>query len=161
MTTAGEHVINTKDHSHAPDVRNSHVRTVLHNIREQAATTNDPPRRLIRENTKNIESRVSAVELPSNQAITRSVRRIRRQIGGPFIQPNSLAELELVDEFSVTIQNESFVLLDNKDDTDRIIIFTTTANLRFLVYCPEWHMDGTFDVTPPLFKQLYTIHGKF
>lgn len=76
MTTAGDHVINTKDHSYAPDVRTSHVLTVLHNIRQQAASSHDPPRRLIRDNTKNIESRISAVELPSNQAITRSVRRV-------------------------------------------------------------------------------------
>lgn len=41
-----------------------------------------------------------------------------------------------------------------------MIIFTTNTNLSFLCYCEEWYMDGTFDVVPTIFNQLYTIHGK-
>lgn len=159
MNTVGEIVNKVLDHSHAPDVRTGHVRKVLQNIRNAAATTNEPPRRVIRNNTCNIENPISAVELPSNLALSRTVSRIRKKIGGIQKCPKTLAELVIKEEYTQTLKGDKFVLFDNDDALKRMIIFTTNANLTFLSYCDEWYMDGTFDVVPPLFKQLYTIHG--
>ncbi len=39
-------------------------------------------------------------------------------------------------------------------------MFGTEANLDLLVTNKNWGADGTFDLCPPLFSQLYTIHAK-
>ena len=44
-------------------------------------------------------------------------------------------------------------------DRDRILLFTTIANIRCLQQSSFWIMDGTFKTVPTLFRQLYTIHG--
>ena len=58
---------------------------------------------------------------------------------------------------------EQFLQVDtniyNNIDGNRIIIFGTTDGLQFLTNCDDWFMDGTFDVAPPQFAQLYTVHG--
>lgn len=38
-------------------------------------------------------------------------------------------------------------------------LFATTQNLQTMKSCEQWFCDGTFSVTPPLFSQLYTVHG--
>ena len=43
----------------------------------------------------------------------------------------------------------------------RILIFATSQNLQTLALSKTWYGDGTFDVTPPLFAQLYTIHCEY
>ena len=40
-------------------------------------------------------------------------------------------------------------------------MWSTPENLRVLALCSVWLSDGTFKVTPPLFMQLYTIHGSY
>lgn len=53
---------------------------------------------------------------------------------------------------------QRFLLSDNGPDADeRIIIFATDQLLQLLDTAKEWSMDGTFDVAPPLFKQLYVV----
>ena len=42
-------------------------------------------------------------------------------------------------------------------DKSRLIIFTTEENLAMLKEIRDWMMDGTFDMAPMVFKQLYTI----
>ena len=44
-------------------------------------------------------------------------------------------------------------------DTERIILFGTSDNVRFLQDNKDWFADGTFKVTPNLFYQVYTIHA--
>lgn len=80
--------------------------------------------------------------------------------------PKKLSDLELTDKFCKTDSGESFLLFDsgtvvneNKSEK-RLIIFGTKTNLKFLVECNELFMDGTFTITPKLFNQMYTIHGK-
>lgn len=157
MTSVGDNVESKKEHSHAPDGRKAQVRKVVNSIKEEAQSSNDPPRRIIRNNTKNIEDPISAVELPSNETLARNVRRIRQQLGGGFKLPKSLGELELENEYAKTVKGDQFLLFDNK--RSNYYFHPTHVNLQYLVYCDHWHIDGTFDVTPPLFKQLYTVHG--
>ena len=40
-----------------------------------------------------------------------------------------------------------------------MLIFGTRQSLDFLSNSSNWFMDGTFKVSPPQFKQLYTVHG--
>ena len=38
------------------------------------------------------------------------------------------------------------------------IVFAADEGLRSLADYPDWHLDGTFKVGPPLFTQVFTIH---
>ena len=62
-------------------------------------------------------------------------------------------------EYGKTIKGEDFLLYDHNEADSRILIFATAESLRFLANCAEWYLDGTFQIAPKLFKQLYTIHG--
>lgn len=54
---------------------------------------------------------------------------------------------------------ELFLMHDTGPGPNRILVFTTTTLLGLLSDSPAWCMDGTFNIAPPLFHQLYSIHG--
>ena len=58
---------------------------------------------------------------------------------------------------------EDFLHYDNGREAGaaRILIFTTARNLQILQRATTWAMDGTFNIAPPLFAQVYTIHAKY
>lgn len=93
------------------------------------------------------------------------INRIRKNPDLPA-NPNTLLELVLSQEICTTDSDENFLLFDsgtyvNDDESEkRLLMFGTKPNLDFFAECGELFMDGTFTVTPRLFKQLYTIHGK-
>lgn len=39
-------------------------------------------------------------------------------------------------------------------------MFSTDRNMKFLANCQHWYVDGTFKSSPPLFTQLFTLHGQ-
>jgi hypothetical protein len=43
------------------------------------------------------------------------------------------------------------------DDSNRVLIFASQTNLEWLQRHPEWYIDGTFSISPELFKQLFTF----
>jgi hypothetical protein len=53
----------------------------------------------------------------------------------------------LPESFRVTIVGEPFLIYDNKDAYNRMMIFLKT-----------WFADGTFKTGPQIFQQLFTIH---
>ncbi|KAG4076567.1 hypothetical protein HA402_002730 [Bradysia odoriphaga] len=160
MNTVGMNVKKVLDHSHAPDVRKEVCRKVLGNIRNLAATTNDKPRNILRNATCLVDERVSSVELPSNSNATRMIRRVRKKKGEQSKTPKTLLELTITGLYLLTLKGDKFLFFDQMRSNKRTIIFTTHLNLAFLSHCEDWYMDGTFDVVPPLFKQLYSIHGR-
>lgn len=121
----------------------------------------------------NVDPRAIAVEalnkakpttapiLPTQQNLARAARRTRGAQG--LAIPNSLAELHLPDIYKRTNDDEDFVLFDGSlydDDEDRLIVFGTAANVKLLSECDSVYADGTFDLSPPMFQQLYSIHGE-
>ena len=38
------------------------------------------------------------------------------------------------------------------------IVFAANEGLRWLADYPDWHLDGTCKVAPPLYTQVFTIH---
>lgn len=58
------------------------------------------------------------------------------------------------------MSNKRFLLYDSgTDDPKRIIIFSTRYNLKVLSRLEHWLGDGTFDLCPRWFKQIYTIYA--
>ncbi len=55
-------------------------------------------------------------------------------------------------------EGEPFYFEDTQLETpSRVIIFTTSRNLKLMERHRDWYGDGTFDVAPRLMKQLYTL----
>ena len=71
----------------------------------------------------------------------------------------SLLELSIPFKYRITHSNEPFLLFDSDDGSDRIIVFSTLRNLQLLFNTSNWYANGTFKTEPPLFNQLYSIHG--
>ncbi|KAI6649877.1 MULE and FLYWCH domain containing protein [Oopsacas minuta] len=75
-------------------------------------------------------------------------------------QPTTLAELALPAVYQQTAKGEQFLLYDSgKDDVHRFLIFGTQRNLRMLRQSKISLADGTFKTAPPLFAQVYVMHG--
>ena len=52
-------------------------------------------------------------------------------------------------------------LFEDSSDGDRILIFTTHENLKILKKNPDWLVDGTFDIAPKVYTQLFSFHTHF
>ena len=59
-----------------------------------------------------------------------------------------------------TLDESDFLVRDSAVGEERVLLFTTIANVRYLEQSVFWIMDGTFKTVPNLFMQLYTIHGR-
>lgn len=145
-------------HQHAPDARSVERKRVLNQIKCAAKVDRASARRIIADNVADLSEATAAV-MPSTTAMRNMITRARNKIDFPK-NPTSLADLVIGEQFRKTAKGNDFLLFDNEDSVKRLLIFATHANLRILSQCRSVYMDGTFAVTPPLFKQLYTIHGK-
>ena len=77
--------------------------------------------------------------------------------------PRSREDVSLQGEWENTLSGEQFLLCDD-GDTDNIIMFATSENLKLLLEAKTIYTDGTFEICPRIFYQLFTInafiHGK-
>ncbi|KAI6654436.1 hypothetical protein LOD99_832 [Oopsacas minuta] len=74
--------------------------------------------------------------------------------------PTTLAELALPAVYQQTAKREQFLLYDSgADDVHRFLIFATQHNLGMLQRRKISLADGTFRTAPPLFAQVYVVHG--
>lgn len=149
-------------HSHPGEARKIGKQRVMSKLKESAKTTHEPANVIIAESVQG-EQKSTLASLPSTKQMAKTVQRQRKGPGFPK-NPNNLAELQLNGEYRITKSGENFILFDSGTDDeifdDRTIIFGTMENVAFMAKCEEVFMDGTFSVTPPLFKQVYIIHGE-
>jgi hypothetical protein len=73
--------------------------------------------------------------------------------------PKSIADIIVPIDLTVILVNkEPFVWKDSGyGDPDRIIVFTTESNIKLLIAHKQWFADGTFEVAPLIYKQMYNI----
>ena len=110
-------------------------------------------------------------QLPDREKLKKMIR-LRRKKGLPK-NPVRLSELgELPERFTKTLMGENFLLYDTRDlqDSDdededeenrpsRILVFGTRRNLELLSRSATWFMDGTFQESPSIFVQVFSISG--
>src|SRR5438105_682639 len=72
----------------------------------------------------------------------------------------ALNELIVSEYLTKALNGSDFLVKDIVLDVDRILLFTTIANVRYLEQSTFWIMDGTFKTVPNIFRQLYSIHGR-
>lgn len=153
----GEHHLrSTSDHNHAAEASRINVIRSVNTVKERARETSERPAQIIQTVAAN-SSREIHPYFPSRDALSQTVKRIRRS--ELPTEPESLDDLVIPENLTTTFDGSAFLIRDSNLGQNRILIFTTTSNIRYLEQSPFWIMDGTFKTVPTIFKQLYTIHG--
>lgn len=147
-------------HNHVVEAAEVKALKVKAKIRSAAVKSIDNPCNIIDNNVHNIAPSTAYV-LPHTKSLCRMVQRLRQHILQAPALPANAISLEIPEMFRSTKKGDPFLLDNFVDETIRILTFTTTANLKVLKKCRTWQCDGTFDVVPSVFEQLYTIHGRY
>lgn len=103
----------------------------------------------------------SSAQLPHPSLLARTLRRVKKKENPTPPEPTSATDFKIPAEYKMTQKDELFLYYDSKDEDENIrtLIFTTNTNLNTLSSCEIWQADDTFSCVPPLFQQLYTLHG--
>jgi hypothetical protein len=158
MLVAGQHHLQkVTDHNHAAEASRVNVIRTVNALKERGKETSEPPAQIIQTTTASI-SHETHPYLPSRNALRQTINRIRSS--DLPVEPESLNELIIPEDFTKTLSGSDFLVKDIVLDQDRILLFTTIANVRHLERSPFWIMDGTFKTVPNIFRQLYSIHGR-
>lgn len=159
LTKTSEGAYNVKGtHNHPPSPTEHSRAEILDNIKTKAKLDSCGARKIVAETVGLVSSQV-AWNLPSLSQIGRTVNRVRN--AAHTVTSKTQNGLQLNEANTKTKRGENFLLYDNKDDDDRMLIFGTQQNLRVLKDCFSLHCDGTFDVCPAGFSQVYTVHGRY
>ena len=142
-------------HSHDPQEQSVAVAKLGASLKERAAGSRGTLTQLMPDHTTDVPVDVHAA-LGNPDTVKRSLRRERAKHMPK--NPASLSELMLDGEWTTTVDGDPFVIYDNGvDSSARMLVFGTDLGLRHLASSDSWFMDGTFDVAPLLFTQLYVI----
>ena len=142
---------------HLPDPVLEECLKAKDDIKELAKNTSEKPRSIIKKCQVNL-SQEGAAKMTRHQNLTQIIKRIRST--KPTYGPNAacIADLVVPEPLKFTFNNELFLWRDSGyGDEDRVFIFATENNLKLLSSFREWFMDGTFEVAPLIYKQMYNI----
>ena len=156
--TVNEDVTISKEHNHSADPADIEVRKFMEKVKDDAKHTRDSPHYIISTAASNL-SEYGAQGLPTVNSIKRSIRKVRAKENCGLSTPSHRMDIVFSIEYMKTFKNDDFLLFDSGMEEERILIFSTYANLDVLTSCQHLFCDGTFKTVPTLFEQLYTIHG--
>lgn len=153
-------MLNGKQHKHNPKSDKLAVDDIKQQILSRAAKSKEEPRTCISAIQRDMP--LSLVPLmPSNATLARCINKQRAAEFGK--EAESREEIEIPYHLTKTLKDEFgeqeiFLLADSGvGDVDRILLFACAKNLEWLSKYLEWYIDGTFDISPKLFKQLFTF----
>ena len=146
-------------HTHAPSSTKVETTKLRVTMKRRAETTTDAPQRILSEGFAQV-SPAAAVNLPPMAHIRRANCRLRDNEGNPA-NPVDRASIPVIpNEFQTTDRGDRFLLYDSGvGDVNRILLFATDQGLNLLSTSDNWFGNGTFDVSPDIFFQVYTIHA--
>lgn len=147
-----------ESHNHAPNPEEVQALKLLTSMTRQASEHPDEPPSRIMRRLQDAPKSVLA-QLPERENIRKQIQRER--LKELPTNPTSIEDLqEIPDRYRMTKNGDNFLLYDSYEDDSyttpdaRIIIFSSTHNLRQHFKSQTWFVDGTFSVVPTLFFQL-------
>lgn len=72
--------------------------------------------------------------------------------------PATRTEVHFEGEWTQTVKGEPFLVAEDGDN-DKIIIFASERNLQQMAEAESLYVDGTFQICPRVFYQVFTIHS--
>ena len=137
-----------------PDRHWTEVAMETSKFRERARRSHTKPRKLYSDLVQSLPTEVTGF-MPAHHNMAKIARR-QRKLHLPT--PKSREEIDLEAYFANGALRPEYVLFDSgREDRNRIIIFKA-EDFQYLRQANNWIMDGTFQICPALFTQLYTIH---
>lgn len=152
-------VIRTIAHSHDANLERVKATKIIASMKESAGTGRAKPAQLFADHTRDATTDVRA-EIGNQDVVKRTIRREKAKHLPK--SPVSLFDLEVTGEWTTTggVEPEDFLIHDSGPESDsRIFVFASQSALTHLASADKWYMDGTFDVAPLLFQQLYVIRA--
>lgn len=151
-----EHVVEKfNEHDHTAEASRAPVCVTKNAIKRKATESDSPPAHIVQNAIASIDENVRPY-LPSTSALKQSCKRVRKNKN---VEPKTLDDLNLPDEYKQTLNNELFLIKEIDVDDNKVLIFSTVSNLSKMSNADYWLMDGTFNVVPNIFYQLYSIHA--
>ena len=130
-TQGGEIIKRTNIHLHAPDAQAVNYCEVKAGMKRKAMQSQDTSHQIVGEELQMV-SEGTAAKLPKLDSLKRTIQRERvRHLAAP-VQPTTLEQLNLPEEYTRTFKGEQFLLYDSGPETQRILIFGTQRNLEML-----------------------------
>ena len=151
--------IRTTDHNHDSDIATVEAVKIKASLKRKAADERGTPGQLLSDSTVHASVEVRAA-LGNCDVMKRTIRRERARHHPK--NPATTDDLIMDDEWKTTggPNPQQFVIYDSgRASTNRMIVFATDIGLQHLARSDVWMMDGTFDVAPTIFTQLYVIRA--
>lgn len=146
----------SSQHNHAGEAKKFPCLQACNLMKELAKISNDLPIQII---TNILATTPRDIQpcLPGKNALRQQIKRAKR-VCDEEVEPKSLNDFILPTEFYTTLSGVPFAK-DISHGNERILLFTTIQNIKWLQGAKFWIMDGTFKTVPTLFRQLYSIHA--
>ena len=143
----------------APNAAQVEVAKLRAGIKRKAQITQDTPQQILTAELGNI-SNEAAVNLPRMDHIRRAIRSQQEDNAAPNL-PQDRRDIPVIpNDYTITTHGDRFLLHNSRPgDPSRIILFATDDAMEILRSSNHWFGDGTFEVSPSIFFQLYTIHA--
>jgi len=145
-------------HIHDADDAYCQRRYLLWRIKVTAKSSGETTSTVVVFQVKDVSADVQA-ELPKFHSLEQTAGRARIVAGSRRFVVSARSELPLLNGIFFSPSNEDIVKWDSGRSNDRIVIFSTDANLDTLGRSEHWFADGTFKSCPILFDQLFILHG--
>ncbi|KAL3891796.1 hypothetical protein ACJMK2_004043 [Sinanodonta woodiana] len=128
----------TGEHNHSGNACRAEVLDAMHDIIDRGHHTGWTAEHSA--DVLNLASQPALGQLTRVNNMERVIRRARK--GAISVNPLSLQDLVVPDEFKKTLRSQDSLLYDSGQARSH-----------------HWYVDGTFKTVPPFFAHLYTIHG--
>lgn len=153
ITTRGNNVVvEPGDHCHTGDIIQTEANAVVAKVKETASSSLVATRNILGEQLRDLDNDVLA-RLPKRSCIERTMRRERKKTNA--VTPNPRNK-----NFEIPAEYDDIVLYDSGQNDDMRILAVGHRDILHHAQSGLWFGDGTFEIVPTMFFQLYTVHCK-
>ncbi|KAK9731441.1 hypothetical protein QE152_g13671 [Popillia japonica] len=151
--TVGNEITKSTEHNHFAETAKCEAKEASNRMKEVAQQLELSTQGVVAEVPRGLSLAVTA-QLPSVSSLNKNCSKSSERATGCARKSKKFPE-----DYKRTTDGELFLLFDSGPEEQRILLFSTQRNLSFMEQCGHWFADGTFKSAPPLFSQIYTIHG--
>uniref|UniRef100_A0A915D4M1 FLYWCH-type domain-containing protein n=1 Tax=Ditylenchus dipsaci TaxID=166011 RepID=A0A915D4M1_9BILA len=142
-------------HNHLPGWNRVELKRLQGIVQDKAMECKDMPRKIIGSSISSVSE--EAQPFIRRSLLARNIRNIRHEAKQEPSNPKNIQELLIPNSFKMA-GIEEFLKYDGWNGEERVLIFSSKKCLDYLEQVPKWGCDGTFEVDPLLFDQLWILY---
>ena len=151
------------EHSHGASAALVEVALVQTLLKKRAIETQEQPSAIVNACSENV-SQAAQASFPRVESMKQIIRRKRNIMNIAPPNPINARELVIPDEYKSYVnangESEDFLIADSGTSDDRILIFGRQSWIVFLRDSDVWYCDGTFKLSPLIFKHVNVLMAK-